>query len=179
MSTKPKWAELSDIQRQSWTLVGPFLAVHFIANIALLAIYALGLTNAVIGNSACFAIETLNPGVTNLHRAFGGSESLGRICQLYVPTCLVNIVFAAFLGIVVILARGTRAIGSRYFLLLLAIALIPLGSLAFDPLSAATKTISRSIRSGSFGAYIVFLIGSPLLTSMAAAFFFQKIPRNS
>lgn len=35
MATKPKLAELSEVQRQSWKIVGPFLAAQFVINLLL------------------------------------------------------------------------------------------------------------------------------------------------
>jgi hypothetical protein len=174
MSTKPKWAELSDVQRQSWSLVGPFLAAHLIVNILLLAAYSLGLTGAVAGNGACLVIEALNSGVTDLHRARGTAESLDRICQLYVPASLVNIIFAAILGGIITLSRGMRILGSRYFLPLFVFAFVPLILLTLNPSSSMTSSLARSLRSGSWTAYVVLLVSVPFITGMLAALLLQK-----
>jgi hypothetical protein len=179
MSTKPKWAELTDIQRWSWDLVGPFLFAHFIANTVFLAAYALGLTGAVLGNTACFAIESLNSGVTDLHHGLGGSESLDRICQLYVPASFVNIIFAAIYGGIIILAQGVRVVASKYFLPLLVFAFVPLILLSLSPSSSMTSSLARSLRSGSWTAYVVFLFGIPLITGILAVLPLQKVPRAS
>lgn len=174
MATKLKWAELSDIQRQSWRVVGPFLAAHLFVNILLWTAYALGLTGTVAGNGACLAIEAVNTGVSDLHRTLGGPESLDRICQLYVPASLVNLIFAAIFGIIVALSRGTGVVGSRYFLPLLISAFLPLILLALNPSKTATASLALSLRSGSWTAYVVFLISVPFITGMVAVLPLQK-----
>jgi len=53
------------------------------------------------------------------------------------------------------------------------------GISAIGSANPATTRLDRSLRSGSFGAYIVFLIGSPLFTNGAAAFILQKVKKET